>query len=256
MKKDKSKKQNNVALKLVGINTTAAQLIKEKNMDNDLLCVKHRMLNLEERGRSLSLEQKYFVLLASATALGQKKIAREVCDEALSDGINPILIKEVVYQCVPYVGIGNVENVLSGINKVMKRHKIQLPLKSQRIVTDEDRFEMGKSVQKGLFGQTIDQLHKTAAPSIQPIIVEDLSSFCFGDFYTRGGLDLKNRELVVFCALASLGGCEIQLKAHIAANVHQGNTKLNLIDALHTMVPLIGFPRTLNALNVVNKELV
>lgn len=260
MKKNKARLQKKpksfVSVKLVGLNTKAAQLIEKKNLDNDLMCVKQRMLSLEERGRSLSLEQKYFVLLACATTQGQKKIVKEITTNALKDGIKPTLIKEAIYQCVPYVGTGNVEKVLVGANKAMKKRKIHLPLKSQRIVTDDDRFEMGLSVQKGIFGEVIDQMHKGASPSTHPILVEDLSSFCFGDFYTRGGLDLKTRELVVFCAIATLGGCEVQLRAHVAANVHQGNTKLNLIDALHLMVPLLGFPRTLNALTVVNKELV
>nr|WP_237178681.1 carboxymuconolactone decarboxylase family protein [Parasutterella muris] len=60
------------------------------------------------------------------------------------------------------------------------------------------------------------------------------------------------RELVVFAAIAALGGCESQLKAHTGANLKEGNTKQNLADALQIAIPLNGFPRTLNALAVVN----
>ncbi|MED3929224.1 carboxymuconolactone decarboxylase family protein, partial [Priestia megaterium] len=42
---------------------------------------------------------------------------------------------------------------------------------------------------------------------------EFLSSFCFGDFYTRNGLDLKTRELLTLCIISSLGGAEGQVKA-------------------------------------------
>ena len=36
-----------------------------------------------------------------------------------------------------------------------------------------------------------------------------LADNCFGDYYTRTGLDLKMRELITFCFLAAQGGCEL-----------------------------------------------
>ena len=38
-----------------------------------------------------------------------------------------------------------------------------------------------------------------------------LAANCFGDYYTRTGLSLKQRELVTFCYIAAQGGCESQL---------------------------------------------
>jgi len=52
-----------------------------------------------------------------------------------------------------------------------------------------------------------------------------LSANCFGDYYTRTGLDLKTRELLTFSMLASLGGCEPQLLGHVAANLSVGNDR-------------------------------
>ena len=71
-----------------------------------------------------------------------------------------------------------------------------------------------------------------------------LSAFCFGDVYTRKGLDLRTREILTFCIISSLGGCESQIKSHVQGNVNVGNTKENLIDALTCCLPYIGFPRT------------
>lgn len=66
---------------------------------------------------------------------------------------------------------------------------------------------------------------------------DHLYDFCFGDFYTRSGLSLKDRELVVFGAIAALGGCEAQLRSHIGANLREGTTKAQLVDALRVMLP-------------------
>ena len=70
-------------------------------------------------------------------------------------------------------------------------------------------------------------------------MVNYLSAFCFGDFYTRKGLDLKTRELLTFAIVSTLGGCEAQVKAHVQGNANMGNSKQNLIDALSQMLPYI-----------------
>ena len=56
-----------------------------------------------------------------------------------------------------------------------------------------------------------------------------LAANCFGDYYTRTGLDLAQREMITFCFLAAQGGCEPQLIAHAAGNMTLGNDKEFLI---------------------------
>ena len=85
------------------------------------------------------------------------------------------------------------------------------------------------------------------------MIQDYLSAWCFGDFYTRKVLDLKMRELITFCAICCLGGCEPQAKAHVGANIHVGNTREILIAAVTQCLPFIGFPRTLNAISCIDE---
>lgn len=80
-----------------------------------------------------------------------------------------------------------------------------------------------------------------------------LAANCFGDYYTRGGLDLKQRELITFCFLAAQGGCESQLTAHAKGNMNLGNDKEFLIRVVSQCLPYIGYPRSLNAVNCVNQ---
>lgn len=53
--------------------------------------------------------------------------------------------------------------------------------------------------------------------------------------------------------LASLGGCEPQLAGHVAANLSLGNDRQVLVSTITQLLPFIGYPRTLNALRVVNE---
>ena len=94
-----------------------------------------------------------------------------------------------------------------------------------------------------------------AAPENQKNIQDDLSAYCFGDFYTRNFLPIHERELLTFSIFASQGGCEGQVKAHVGGNATVGNGKEVLLAALTVCLPYIGFPRTLNALSCINEVL-
>ncbi len=50
-----------------------------------------------------------------------------------------------------------------------------------------------------------------------------LAANCFGDYYTHGGLDLAQREMITFYFLSALGGCAPQLTAHTAGSIRTGN---------------------------------
>jgi 4-carboxymuconolactone decarboxylase len=54
------------------------------------------------------------------------------------------------------------------------------------------------------------------------------------------------RELLTFAMLISLGGCEAQVKGHVAANVNVGNDRTRLLAVITQLLPFIGYPRTLN----------
>lgn len=235
-----------------GVVMTNTVNAKERDQDPDMHSITARMMNITNRETTLSTNQKYFVLLATCAAQGLSEEAEEVSSATLKAGVDPIAVKEAVYQTAPYVGVGRVKEALKGVNEAMKDAGVRLPLASQTTVNDQNRLAKGIEVQTAIFGDAITQMHKNAAEPMKPLMIDDLSGYCFGDFYTRTGMSVKDRELVVFAAIAALGGCEAQLKAHAGANLKEGATKQNLVDALQVAVPLNGFPRTLNAVAVVN----
>jgi 4-carboxymuconolactone decarboxylase len=84
----------------------------------------------------------------------------------------------------------------------------------------------------------------TRLHSPQRHIQRYLSANCFGDYYTRTGVDLKTRELLTFAMLAALGGCEPQLAGHVAGNLAVGNDRQILISAVTQLLPFIGYGRS------------
>ena len=53
--------------------------------------------------------------------------------------------------------------------------------------------------------------------------------------------------------LVALGGCEPQVKGHVAANLRVGNDRTTLLAVLTQLLPFIGYPRALNGLRVLNE---
>ncbi|MBS5041561.1 MAG: carboxymuconolactone decarboxylase family protein [Erysipelotrichaceae bacterium] len=120
-------------------------------------------------------------------------------------------------------------------------------------VTEETRFQKGFDAQCSVFSHDAIQGGHDAAAIDLKHMQRYLSAHCFGDFYTRKGLDMRQRELLTFCTIASLGGCENQLRAHAKANLQAGNTRATLIEAITQCQPYIGFPRTLNAVQIIEE---
>ncbi len=222
--------------------------------DPELVAMKERLIYGEiAKYGSLNDKQRELITLVVLTSAQTPAEIKKHVGAALQVGVTPIEIKEALYQCAPYIGFPKVEAAIQQINEVFTERKIALPLASQATVTEESRFKDGLTVQKSIFRDAIDKMHAATPENQKELIVNYLSSFCFGDTFTRNGLDIKTRELLIFSAISALGGCESQVKSHVQGNINVGNSKQNLIDALVQSLPYIGFPRTLNALACINE---
>ena len=190
-----------------------------------------------------------------ATLLGCQGIDeyRVILSAALENGIWPSEAKEVVYQAVAYLGMGRVYPFLLATNDVFRARNLDLeqPPLAQTEPTKESRLAGGEQAQVGIFGEGMRDFKSKGHPDY-PHINEWLVDNCFGDWYTRGGLDLKDRELITFCYIAAQGGCDPQLRAHAAGNYNVGNSRELMIRVVSSNLPFIGYPRTLNALAALN----
>lgn len=171
---------------------------------------------------------------------------------ALNLGVTPVEVKEIVYQATAYLGMGRVLPFLHTVNDVLASNGVKLPLDGQATTTAENRLEAGEQTQVDIFGEGMRGFSQSG-PEESRHINRWLSDNCFGDYYTRTGLDYKQREMITFCFLAAQGGCEPQLTSHAAANLRIGNDKAFLIQIISQCLPYIGYPRSLNALRCVNE---
>lgn len=109
------------------------------------------------------------------------------------------------------------------------------------------RREMAEAVYERLFGP-----RDRAAYEEDPELMEILRGFIFGDVFGTGVLDDRTRELITVTVLACLQTLP-QLRAHTAAALHVGVPPVHIREAIYQLAPIIGFPRTLNAVGTVNE---
>ncbi len=202
---------------------------------------------VNEEGQQLGDITRHMAI--TATLIGCQGIDefRLEVPRALDAGLTPVMLKEVVYQAVDYLGIGRVRPFLDAVNDILTSRGVELPLENQATTTMENRLEKGAQTQAEIFGPQMLEAWKTGP------INRWLAANCFGDYYTRTGLDLKQREMITFCFLAAQGGCEPQLIAHSKGNMNLGNDKAFLIKVVSQCLPYIGYPRSLNAVTCINK---
>ncbi len=223
--------------------------------DSEFTAIKERLIYGEIYAEEkLSAKLRELVILAVATTNQTMNEIKRHTTAALAVGAKPEEIKETVYHCAPYIGLGKAENAVHAINEAFAEKGVALPLESGQTVTEESHLSDGIAAQKSIFGANIDTM-RASAPENQKNIQDYLSAYCFGDFYTRKFLTIPERELLTFAILTAQGGCEPQVKAHVGGNAAVGNGKEMLLAALTVCLPYIGFPRTLNALGCINEVL-
>ena len=122
---------------------------------------------------------------------------------ALTAGGTPVEVKEIVYQAVPYVGMAKVFDCIHATNDKLTERGIDLRLPGQSTTTPENRMEKGLAIQKQIIGgDAVEKLY-ASSPRDQLHFQHYLSANCFGDHYTRTGIDAPTRELLTFSMLVS-----------------------------------------------------
>ena len=202
-------------------------------------------------GTDLDDRRRYLCIIASLMGIQARDTFQMVVEAALNFGVEAVEIKEVIYQATAYLGIGRTIHFVATANEVFEKKGITLPLESQQTVTGAERLNAGNAVQVQVFGEAIrDSWMK--GPEDRRYINKLLAENCFGDYYTRNGLSLADREMVTFCYIVAQGGCHPQAIQHAIGNLKIGNSKELLYSIVVNLVPYIGYPRALNGLAAID----
>ncbi len=173
---------------------------------------------------------------------------------ALNVGVTPLEVRESLYQCAPFIGFPKTLNAIGVMNEVFKERGIKTPLEMAGTTDEKSRYEKGAAIQKPLYGDEISKALEGLPESMGDDVSRFLTEFCFGDIYTRKGLDVKTRELLIISILVTTGDTET-LQSHIKGALKAGNSKETITAAIIQCLPYVGFPNTIAALKCLKGEL-
>ena len=203
---------------------------------------------------SLDIKNREMLTVVSLSAQQALPQLKAHANAALNVGVTPIELRETVYLCAPFVGFPKTLNALGVINEVFAERGIKLPLESQGKTAEEERFAAGSAIQQPLYGNEIKEALAGLPGNMGEDAARFLTEFCFGDIYTRGGLDVKTRELLAIGILVTTGNMQT-LQSHIVGSIRAGNSPETVTAAIIQCMPYVGFPNALNALKVLKDTL-
>ena len=204
---------------------------------------------ITEEGRNVPAKDRFLAILATLVGASAVDEYALMLPAALNFGLIPDEVVELIYQAVPYLGIGRVRPFFKVTNKIFDYRGETITDPSRSTITGESRLEKGVEKQVEIFGEAVRNSYQEGPEDTRHI--KKWLANMFGDYYTRKGLSIAHREMITFCFLSAQGGCEPQLKAHVEGNLNVGNSKQYLINIASQCVPYIGYPRTLNALRCI-----
>jgi 4-carboxymuconolactone decarboxylase len=117
-----------------------------------------------------------------------------------------------------------------------------------------DRYKRGWEKLKEIDGEAgvkvINGL-KDISPDLGKFVIE----YAFGDIYSRGGLDLKSKEIAVVASLTAMGTANPQLKVHINGALNTGSSINEVKEVILQMAVYSGFPSCINGMNALKEVL-
>ena len=171
---------------------------------------------------------------------------------SLNIGITPIEVRESIYLCASLIGFPKTLNALATANEVFKEQGNALPLEKQGMVNEQNRGTKGAEIQQPLYGDAIKKALKDLPDGLGDDVARFLTEYGFGDIYTRGGLDLKTKELLVYAVITTLEA-DSQLRSHTLSNIKLGNDKSTLTSVVIQCLPYIGFPAAMKTLRIIQE---
>ena len=119
---------------------------------------------------------------------------------------------------------------------------------------DDAAFAAGLKLRRDMFGPAGAEERLAQATDLNRAFEEVVTRYCFGETWTRPGLDLKTRSLLTIAALTALSKPN-QLKVHVAGALANGATQEEIREVILHTVAYAGIPAGVEAFNAAGEVL-
>ena len=114
---------------------------------------------------------------------------------------------------------------------------------------NKELFEKGLAVRKAVVGESYVEASLKAADDFSMPMQELVTEFCWGEVWTRPGLDRRSRSILNLGMIAALGKPE-ELALHVRGAINNGLTKDEIKECFLQVAVYCGMPAGLGAFKV------
>jgi 4-carboxymuconolactone decarboxylase len=111
---------------------------------------------------------------------------------------------------------------------------------------DKEMFEKGLRLRRQVLGAEYVDNSLSAADDFNRPLQELITQYCWGEIWSRPGLDLKSRSLINLAMISALNRPH-ELKLHIRGAINNGLTKNEIREVLLQVGIYCGAPAALDA---------
>jgi 4-carboxymuconolactone decarboxylase len=176
--------------------------------------------------QTLDVKQQSIVKISAFTTVDKIRELKTALNGGLNAGLTVNEIKEELVQLYAYCGFPRSLNGITAFMAVLEERKAASPISGST-----NKYDTGKKTLQALTGKNQDG-PLTGANAFATSIDIFLKEHLFADIFSRDILDYTQRELATIAALASMGGADSQLQAHLGMGLHIGIAEAQLRELL------------------------
>jgi 4-carboxymuconolactone decarboxylase len=113
--------------------------------------------------------------------------------------------------------------------------------------TNEEVYARGLDLLKKLHGGHAGEAIVEGLRDVCPDYADMTIEWGFGGIFSRGGLDIKTRELAIVGCCVAMGNVMPQLRAHVEAALNVGASREEVVEVILQTALYAGFPVVTNA---------
>jgi 4-carboxymuconolactone decarboxylase len=114
---------------------------------------------------------------------------------------------------------------------------------------DKKRYEEGLAVRKAVLGDEYVEKSLRAADAFSRPMQELVTEYCWGEIWTRPGLDRKTRSFLNLAMLTALNRPH-EIRLHVRGALNNGLTRAELMEVFLQCAIYCGVPAALDAMAV------
>lgn len=222
--------------------------------ENELLAIlQEGQIITDSSVHKLTFEQKKMIVISALVSTHSSSLLYRTIKQYLDKHFTKEIIKEAMFQGIPYIGVSHIYDAQSVLIKVLTDLEASSSFIPVRKISQNKKYDIGLDIQKSIIPEFTKDMFENSAPDERALTVQFLTTFCFGSIYSRGVISLEDRELLTYSYLICSSRDYVMLKRHIGACLKLGFDRQTLVEVILIAAPFIGFPRCFTALRTLNE---